>query len=524
MLQGGPIDPEPGPEPATAEAPAPTADGPAKATEPTPAEGRTRTLTSVAAAARASGAEWFGLRGLPDRPPTVVLPALYRQAFLRELLREDESVHVRADPSGEAQRHADAEITAPAGILRTIAPLLVEAQPLSLRLGPTPMVNGRARLARHGTGIDVDFWGDDDGVMVPGRGPEWVTEFRPGATPVTDLEVDGVCLPTPSIAARPTFGEVTFPVDAVYTWVDGGDPEWLARRARRLGGLGELTGLSATSAASGRARFNSRDELRYSLRSLRLFAPWFRHVYLITDGQLPPWLDPEHPDLTVVTHDDILPAADLPTFNSHAIESALHHVPGLGEHFVYFNDDVLLGRPLSPERFFSPAGSFAAFLGDQVLGEERDDPLPYQRAGLNNRALLLREFDRTSTRVMRHAPHPLTRTLMSEVERRFGPEVAATRTQPWRSPVDVSVASSLAQHTGLATGAAHAAEIDVSYVNITGATVDSVLDELLRTRSSEVICMADHHDWALPEARVNLLLRDFFEAYYPVPAPWERDL
>ena len=49
--------------------------------------------------------------------------------------------------------------------------------------------------------------------------------------------------------------------------------------------------------------------------------------------------------------DDVryLPADALPTFSSHAIESRLHHVPDLAEHFLYSNDDMFFGRPVDPE-------------------------------------------------------------------------------------------------------------------------------------------------------------------------------
>jgi hypothetical protein len=33
-----------------------------------------------------------------------------------------------------------------------------------------------------------------------------------------------------------------------------------------------------------------------------------------------------------------------------------HRIPDLAEHFVYFNDDMFLGRPVLPSDFFSPGG------------------------------------------------------------------------------------------------------------------------------------------------------------------------
>ena len=41
---------------------------------------------------------------------------------------------------------------------------------------------------------------------------------------------------------------------------------------------------------------------------------------------------------------------------SYAIETALHRIDGLSEHFLYLNDDVFLGRPVPPE-YTLPSGS-----------------------------------------------------------------------------------------------------------------------------------------------------------------------
>ena len=43
--------------------------------------------------------------------------------------------------------------------------------------------------------------------------------------------------------------------------------------------------------AANDSRYISRDELRYSLRSVDMYADWVRHVYLVTDNQVPPWLE-----------------------------------------------------------------------------------------------------------------------------------------------------------------------------------------------------------------------------------------
>ena len=155
-------------------------------------------------------------------------------------------------------------------------------------------------------------------------------------------------------------------------------------------------------------------------RHPKRYAPWVRHVYIVTNGQVPSWLNIDHPRITIVTHAEIFPPSHpasalsrmngtaplssaplsdgnsngnsgnsgksgnsgssgnsgnsgvgggtrgdpsspsssasaapsvsaasspfLPTFSSPAIEANLHRIPGLSEHFLYFNDDVFLGK------------------------------------------------------------------------------------------------------------------------------------------------------------------------------------
>ncbi len=142
-------------------------------------------------------------------------------------------------------------------------------------------------------------------------------------------------------------------VDAVYLWVDGSDPDFQAQReawAAKSPGGAELNGC-------GPNRFRDNGELRYSLRSLERNAPWIRKVHLVTNGQVPSWLELANPRIAVVSHEEIfLDRSHLPCFNSNAIELQLHRIPDLTETFLYFNDDFFLGRPVTLEDFLTPEG------------------------------------------------------------------------------------------------------------------------------------------------------------------------
>ncbi|MDE5609909.1 MAG: hypothetical protein K2I66_05980, partial [Bacteroidales bacterium] len=42
----------------------------------------------------------------------------------------------------------------------------------------------------------------------------------------------------------------------------------------------------------------------------------------------------------------------LPVFNTNSVETMVWRIPGLSEHYIYFNDDFLFVNPVKPEDFF----------------------------------------------------------------------------------------------------------------------------------------------------------------------------
>jgi len=136
-------------------------------------------------------------------------------------------------------------------------------------------------------------------------------------------------------------------IDFIVTWVDMNDPIWQADLAKAKGAIDNSK--NPTSAA----RFRDYGFLKYWFRGVEKFAPWVRYIHFVTCGQKPAWLDSSNPKLRLVSHKDYIPAEYLPTFNSTVMEFYLHKIPGLSEHFVYFNDDFYLTSPTPQTRFFT---------------------------------------------------------------------------------------------------------------------------------------------------------------------------
>ena len=132
-------------------------------------------------------------------------------------------------------------------------------------------------------------------------------------------------------------------IDFVITWVDGSDPQWLKEKNQYM---------QKNEKEGGESRYRDMETLKYWFRAVEAYAPWVNKIHFVTWGHLPEWLDTDNPKLHIVNHKDYIPEKYLPTFSSHPIELNMHRIPELSEHFVYFNDDMFLNGPVTPEFFF----------------------------------------------------------------------------------------------------------------------------------------------------------------------------
>jgi hypothetical protein len=317
---------------------------------------------------------------------------------------------------------------------------------------------------------------------------------------------------------RPYVLDVREPVDLVYTWVDGADPDWQRRKA-------QYAPADSYNFAANVARYTNRDELRYSMRSVAMFANWVRRIYLVTDGQVPDWLDTAHPKITVIDHRDIFNETSvLPVFNSHAIESQLQHIPDLAEFFLYCNDDIFFGRPVEPELFFHGNGISKFFMSKQTLDLDlpSTQDLPVMSAAKNNRALVEQEFGVTIRHKLKHTAHPQLRSVLVEMEKRHPEVFAKVAASRFRDPDDVSIPSALHHYYAYARGRAVPGEMHYRYQDISLPDTHRRLDEFLRERP-QVFCLNDLDSLPGQLAQQRAMLEQFFAEYFPVPAPWERD-
>jgi hypothetical protein len=298
-------------------------------------------------------------------------------------------------------------------------------------------------------------------------------------------------------------------IDAVITWVDGSDPTHIAKRRVRRAQANCVLHPNGINPH----RWGSSDELTYCLTGIANHAPWLRHVWLVTDAQIPD-LSAVPPQLlerlTIIDHKLIFAGHEqvLPTFNSLSIEAMLWRIPDLADSFLYFNDDVFLTAPLLPEDVFR--NGKPVLRGKWVdYGALAQDPANVQDPALFNHfsqinAARLAGFSPAHMWASAHVVHPMRRALLAELFARHHEAFIASISHPFR---DLAQFQPMALHNHAAIRAGSYASIAVKdYLHMrsgaeAGLTTHEIRASLLRATSggSKFLCVND-----LPKLEVSL--------------------
>jgi hypothetical protein len=376
------------------------------------------------------------------------------------------------------------------------------------------------RKPAHADSATVVFWTEQEDRSLGLRLPAGQAVVRPpGSRHVIKVGAGGaVVRSAPAYSSSPRVRFPDLPVDVVYAWVDGDDPAWRRRRAAAAGVRAEPLEEGALEAS----RFRSRDELRYSLRSLSAYAAWVRHIWIVTDQQVPTWLDRTVPGLTVVDHRELFSEHELPLFNANAIETRLHTIEGLSEHYLYLNDDMLLGRDVTKQDFFASPAVSKFFVSKQTLDPRtsRADATALISGRLFTQELIARQYGVTPLHLLRHTPYPQQRSLMYELEESFREHFTRTASSTFRSGDDIFPSNWLHFHAGYFLGRTVPGPMDYDYFSTDELATKPEVFERFANNRCQAYCLND----AGPAAD-NLSTEDLHRALdklLPERSPFER--
>ena len=297
------------------------------------------------------------------------------------------------------------------------------------------------------------------------------------------LTADASLLSLDQNLAQRSIHDVPFAVDAVYLWVDGSDPKWLAKKGKFSS--------EADSHGTSDSRFTSRNELYFSIATLLKNAPWMNRIWLVTDGQTPDLGDLAD-RVTVVDHKKFIPKEFLPTFNSHVITSHLHRIKGLAENFLYLNDDILFGRPLIPSAWFDSHGRcLIRYTRTTLPGFSVEDADVIHLARQHTVQTAISAGLQISMRSIQHGPHPMRKSTMEQMWNRFDDELTATSRNRFRTQDDL-VPEWLHNFLAYSTGdAVMGGKLTYSYIVLNAKSSLAKILNLALRRPPSVVCLND---------------------------------
>lgn len=318
-----------------------------------------------------------------------------------------------------------------------------------------------------------------------------------------------------------------FPVDVVYTWVNGSDPIWIEKKDEAMKKNEIKIGRRAQI-----GRYIDIGELKYSLRCIEKFIPWVHKIYIVTDNQFPDFLKENQTKLEIIDHKIIIKEQFLPTFNSNNIDFHLHLIPNLTEHFIYLNDDVFISRPLQKCHFFDEKGKpiipVARFNWEkqrksiekkQIKHWSKNDmgSVQYTLITMRTVDVFERKFNITVNFKCRHGYIPLTKTILNDMWTFFKKDLAKVENHTFRSYQDIQMPTLLIQFgIGLNYSSILHSSQSVRYLVMTGKFINKLKE--FNSTEYDSFCL---NSGEKTSDHMRIAAKEFLELSYPEKSSFE---
>jgi len=231
-------------------------------------------------------------------------------------------------------------------------------------------------------------------------------------------------------------------MDIVYTYVNTNNEIWRQSRTEtyELYYNEKINNIDSNKDI----RYTDNNEFLYSLRSLDKFLKMpIRNVYVIVSNrhQIPKWLNTNN--IIVVTHSEIIPIEYLPTFNSQVIELFIHKIPNLSNEFLYFNDDMLLGKEITYDHLYMNGKPVFYICNDySKTGQATVKENGYKSAWKNCNKILDEKYGKEPRFKLYHTPIFVIKELYEQAIQECEQYVKSTLNSRFRSIRDINVVCS----------------------------------------------------------------------------------
>jgi hypothetical protein len=257
--------------------------------------------------------------------------------------------------------------------------------------------------------------------------------------------------------------------------------------------------------------------------------PWWKGMlYIVTDNQIPKWLELPHPRIKLIDHITILPAEYLPTHVSNVIEWFLKDIPGLPEYFIAMNDDFMMKSPVEPCDLFTADGrpiihwnSNLLDITDAKLGDYAREKKTWHQSVLYTVRTLEQTLRHTfsATYFLHHGPRVFSKSRLKELFELWKPSLKQSLRQKERGPTMIDTVYAISYYMAYKGGMKPSPRQGHFFETITDTTNFIHLQCAIRyDTQSKFLCLNDEFTKTIQSDQ----LQELYEELYPTPSIYER--
>ncbi len=280
-------------------------------------------------------------------------------------------------------------------------------------------------------------------------------------------------------------------------------------------------------------RFRDFNQLKYFLRSIEENGVgWARRIFLVTNNQVPRYLNMSHPRIRMVNHEQLFEYMKLtppkyPLFNSLAIQTMIHNIPTLSSPFYLFDDDMLIRKNLSVSMIVN--GNRSIVDVNTIMFDIDVMPMSLYEAeihntikmGLRKRSLdLLRENSNYMTAF--HGPLLLYREIGTKIWDEFREEMNLVISHPFRMPTDPSI-QTLYMYIGYSDYYTFVKDRGILQFQMLESSIPLILKRTLQqafmNKTVYFVCINDNLPFL--DEEVQNCIKDAYEVIFPKACSFE---
>lgn len=251
------------------------------------------------------------------------------------------------------------------------------------------------------------------------------------------------------------------PIDAVITYVNDQDPNWIKEKDKY-----NNKSYNETINSRQKWRFQSSNEIKYCLLCIQKNCNFFRTIYIVIASPSQKcdisFLTYETKNkIKFITHNEFYyDKSHLPTFNSISIEHNIHNIPNLSEYFVYFNDDCFVNGVLTKQNFINKDNKIIIHKEDNFIsprGTPSTNEAGYFSAIKNSNKMLDTLFPKTKNidrPLIKHVPQIQIVSVHKKLKELFIKEFEISSSSKFRNTDCNLMSAFLAEYYSLYSGLA----------------------------------------------------------------------